>query len=94
MPTAGGRTAIRRETRMKPAAIYAVNPDIRRGVDEVRYDQGGGLAGSPSLRSRNTDAYHPRDRKAESEPDGEPLLRAPRREDFGTCPWITDIQPP
>jgi hypothetical protein len=38
VPTAGGRTAIRKETRKNPAAIYAVNPDIRRGVDEVRYD--------------------------------------------------------
>ena len=84
---------IKRQAR-KPAAIYAVNPDIRRGVDDVRYDQGGGRAGSPSLCSGNTDVNHPRDSKAGSAPGRVAPMRTPRREDFETCPRNTDIQPP
>ena len=71
-----------------------MNPDIRRGVDEVRYDQGGGRAGSPSLCSGNADRYHPQERKVESAPDRVAPMRTPRREDFEMRPQDTDIQPP
>ena len=71
-----------------------MNPDIRRGVDDVRYDQGGGRAGSPSFCSGNADAYRPRDSKAEPAPGRIPLMRTLRREGFETCPQNTDIRPP